>query len=239
MSKEVINRWWRTYNGWLFVANLVFALINLIIVIICLKPCYSNGCCIGSSEVVVGIYSLLVTILIGWNIFTVIDFKARTEEFDERYSQLAQTIDEKTKKCTEEIEKQKSGLSLLNERCASLAKDYVENIGQIEASFVELSLSLYQNKKPEERLPIIVFHGLKAAGWSAIGNNIDNANGLLYILYRVLVEVDNFSVDKGLLDGMILEISRLERFEEVAKTDVFKYVKKIIMGCSDNNKEQQ
>lgn len=80
MSKENIKRWWRTYNGWLFAANLVFAIINLIVAIRCLSTCSSKDCCLSSCEVIVGIFSLLVTILIGWNIFSVIDFKAHTEE---------------------------------------------------------------------------------------------------------------------------------------------------------------
>ena len=217
MSKENIKRWCRTYNGWLFAANLVFAIINLIVAICCLLPCSSKDCCLSSCEVIVGIFSLLVTVLIGWNIFSVIDFKAHTEE----------------------MKKNSNKVELMSMAFSNLTQQYYKDMGESEAALVEMELSIYHNKKPEERLPIIVFHGLRATVWSARGGNIENANGLLFALFFELNRADGFIVPESLLKDMVANINYLEQIEGVAKTDVFKGIKEIIMGCSNNQKGQQ
>lgn len=121
---------------------------------------------------------------------------------------------------------------------SNLTQQYYKDMGESEAALVEMELSIYHNKKPEERLPIIVFHGLRATVWSARGGNIENANGLLFALFCELNRADGFIVPESLLKDMVANINYLEQIEGVAKTDVFKGIKEIIMGCSNNQKGQ-
>lgn len=69
-----------------------FVLLSLILSIISL--CNSHPCTNGLDYigVIVGILSLLVTILIGWNIYTVIDFNKKKEELAKNEAVLSELI---------------------------------------------------------------------------------------------------------------------------------------------------
>lgn len=72
----------------------IYGLVLLSLILSIISLCNSHPCTSGLDYigVIVGILSLLVTILIGWNIYTVIDFNKKKEELSKNEAVLSDLI---------------------------------------------------------------------------------------------------------------------------------------------------
>ena len=216
MNNRKLKKWINACSKWILVVDLMLLIINIIIISWYLPSCPTMEYYFDYYGVIVGILSLLITLLIGWNIHSVIDIKSHVE---------------KIKKYSTKVEK-------LNSDFLNLKNKYYKDMSETESAFVEMALSLYQNREPENRLQVIVFHGLRAAVWSAEVGEFDNAINILYALYYILKDKDDFKVQESLLKDMTRNIEKLGQYEYIANTDVYKFFKEMINSRSGNKGQQ-
>ncbi len=102
------SRIWKI--NWLKVANIGFFICNIILIgfnthLLCNEYPRNENLGFDYLGVIVGIFSLLVTVLLGWNIYTVIDFKKKADELNKKVQKLNEESEKNTQMALSKTEK--------------------------------------------------------------------------------------------------------------------------------------
>lgn len=168
----------------------------------CLSPCSSKVCGFGYWDVIISIFSLLVTVLVGWNVFSVIDFKVKMERIDKRSKQ---------------IDKISKEIGEMDDRLKKFEQEYYDRIKKVESSFIETSFDIY-HAKPDETIMVIVIHGLEVVLWLAQMGDFDKACEVLRLVYIGINKRKPFTIPAGYAKNFNILVVRLSRYAMIAKT---------------------
>ena len=184
------------------IVNLVFSIINLLLLIACfvfIALKFPAKCDLDFDYygVIVGILSLLVTVLIGWNIYSAVDIK-------KSFSDLKRITEDKSKELSHEIEQRhyytegKSGVNMMN-------------------VFIHLKTTLpnIKNDAGESIIDFyIIYYGLTCAVNSQMSERYDYTKE---VIKEIIANVKDF-------DNIIREEqSKQELLRLLGKIDAIKY----------------
>lgn len=206
MIKSVFKRWSKLYVCLLLLINVILAVINIIVLSCEFPSVVSKPYYFDYYGAIVGILSFLITILMGWNIGSVVDFKEREQRIDERSKQ----IEIKSKEVRE-----------LDERLKEFEREYYDRIKKVESSFIETSFNIY-HAKPDDTIIAIVIHGLEVVLWLAQMGDFDKACEVFLLVYKGIKKRKPLTIPaayfKDLL-GLIYNVGKCEKIKEMPEFD--------------------
>lgn len=96
-NSDIRKAWYKQCNTWLLILNVIFAISNLLILIFNAPREISKTLDFDYMGVIVGSFSLLITLLVGWNIFSVIDVKNLKNDMEENKAEVERKLNELNK----------------------------------------------------------------------------------------------------------------------------------------------
>ncbi len=139
-----------------------------------IKPCTCSP--IDANSVTTTILSILVTVLIGWNIYTVIDFNKIITKIEERSKELLPQITDAEKRyfiLEKEIDKLKADITFGNVYNYARRMEYLNVVSYAIDGYIDALNVAITDKLQSDRVEICI---------TAIQNIIDRNNGIVNIL---------------------------------------------------------
>ena len=202
MIKSVFRRWSKRYVCLLLIVNVVLAVTNIIVLSFSFPSNIANPYYFDYYGVIIGILSVLVTVLLGWNIFSVIDFRVKLE---------------KVEKESEKIVEMSNKIDDMEKELKVFEQEYYDRIKKVESSFIETSFDIY-HAKPDETIIVIVMHGLEVVLWLAQMGDFDKACEVLRLVYIGINKRKPFTIPAGYAKNFNILIVELSRYAMIAKT---------------------
>lgn len=123
--------WFRSCFFWMLLANILLTGANVLL-LVHLAP---SGCPkeldFDYYGVIVGVLSILITILIGWNISSVIDIKWAKKEIERNLKKNQLSVDKSVKKATDEYAESKKQLDSLELKLNNISYENLQNVVDI------------------------------------------------------------------------------------------------------------
>lgn len=211
MTKKIFTKW-----IWLFA--IIVSIVNIVVV------CLSNpktAVYFDYQGIIVGSLSILVTLLIGWNIYSVVDFKKIIEsiksEMDVLKNDTGTNIAQKSKRINE-VSKE---VSNINENIATLEQEYYVRIKNVESSFIETSFNLIHAKQ-DETIIVVVVRGFEFVLWLAQKKDFNKACEELKIVHNGIKKRKPFIIPGAYMKkimGLIFDLGKYEKIKEMPEYD--------------------
>lgn len=146
--------------------NLFFAVAN--IVVLCILFPRSQDLCVDYMGIIVGILAILVTVLVGWNVYSLIDLKRNSEKYEKSIQTLTGLISEVR---------------------------YIQNNNSLfsEQYFFDVYRHFLKDTYPGTEY-YLIRHGLNSIANSMFNNNIDNAAGMTKTMLEMITEPKNIVI---------------------------------------------
>ncbi len=209
--KRIISKW-----IWLFA--LVLSVLNIIVVCRC-NP--SSEITFDYNGIIIGALSILVTVLIGWNIYSVVDFKKITESIKSEMDVLKNDTSNNIAQNSKRINEVSKEVSNINENNATLEQEYYERIKNVESFFIETSFNLVQAKQ-DETIIVVVVRGFEFVLWLAQKKDFDKACKELKIVHNGIKKREQFIIPGAYIKkiiGLIFDLGKYEKIKEMPEYD--------------------
>ena len=177
-------------STWLLLASVLLSGINIFILVHFVPSCNVKDLDFDYYGVIIGVLSLLITVLVGWNIYAVINVTESKKENDLKVRQFFAKVDENTQKTTAECANVRGLYTALDSKVKQNALSNTENILDV------LSASGLVSEEKDTAASIRVFCRLLVLYYelndkSSYGDILD----FLYQFYKENVGNDIFSKD--------------------------------------------
>lgn len=211
MTKKIFTKW-----IWLFA--IIVSIVNIVVV------CRSNprtAVCFDYQGIIIGSLSILVTLLIGWNIYSVVDFKKIIESIKSEMDVLKKDTSTNIAENSKQINELYEGVSNINEHIATLEHEYYERIKNVESSFIETSFNLVHAKQ-DETIIVVVVCGFEFVLWLAQKKDFDKACEELKLVHNGIKKRKPFIIPGAYIKkimGLIFDLGKYEKIKEMPEYD--------------------
>lgn len=185
--------------------NLFFAVAN--IVVLCILFPRSQDLCVDYMGIIVGILAILVTVLVGWNVYSLIDLKRNSEKYEKSIQTLAGLISDVR---------------------------YMQNNNSLfsEYSFFDVYRHFLKDTYPDTEYNLIS-HGINAIANSMLNNNIESAAGITKIMLEMITEPQEIVIPNKLKKELLSLVSTVKNSGNIPNFNVL--VERIaLIGTKDD-----
>ena len=169
--------------------NLVFAGIN-----ICIVFPRTQDLCFDYIGVIVGIFALLVTVLIGWNVYSLIDLNHRSDKYEKSIHTLSELIN---------------------------TVRYIEDNNNLstESSFFNVYRHFLNDTYPGAEYYLIL-HGLNSIATSMLNNNIEMATSMTKTMLEIIKEPQEIIISSKSKKDLLTHISFVKNSDKIPNFNV-------------------
>lgn len=170
-----LDRFKRVVSKWLWLFAIILSIIN--IVLVC-RTSPRERLEFDYLGVIVGSFSLIVTVLVGWNILSVVDIKQSVKNMQTQLSKYENSISSRIEESLCPIKDEMSSLRSLDE---ATSIQLYKNVGRIEQVIFE-ELITRAVTDSEVDFSLILYHGLLAARYALSSNDLSWCIGNVRLL---------------------------------------------------------
>lgn len=178
-----LDRFKRVVSKWLWLFSLIISLANIVVVCLSLPADYETD--FDYLGLIVGSFSILVTVLIGWNIYAIVDMKHYTKSLDSRFDLFGKEFRQKIDSLDSDAEQRhfytegKSAFNMMN------VFIHIKNSSFVGANEQISILDYY-----------ILYYGIMSADNSQFSDRYNNVDKILPVLIQHIKDNSDIVLNK-------------------------------------------